>query len=375
MANEALNKVAWQLHADYPECKVVSINWGPWDGGMVTPGLKRNFLKQDIALIPLDLGAQAMVAEMAQPLEGPVEVVIGGSLGDGEIQPSPVPEPDELTLICKRDVTLERYPVLQAHQLDGRPVVPLALITEWLAHSALHSHPGLFLHGMDNLRLLNGITLDQKSRPIRMMAGKAMRKGKMFEVAVEIQDDQLDGPGRAYSSAKVILSEKLPAAPVFQGNHSFKPEASADFPQDIYGHVLFHGQDLHGIKKIVGICHEGMSAELASAPLPNKWINDPLRSRWIADPLILDSAFQMAIVWCHKYRDLVCLPSYAASYRQYVRKFPQEGVFAVLAVHKYNDRKMTGDFTFLDAGNKVLAQLKGYEAIMDPSLFKAFRAA
>jgi hypothetical protein len=83
----------------------------------------------------------------------------------------------------------------------------------------------------------------------------------------------------------------------------------------------------------------------------------------------------MAIVWCHQLRGQVCLPSFAAAYRQYCRRFPQSGVSAVLEVRHCTGRKLSGDFTFLDAEKTVLAQLKGYEAIMDPSLMKAFKAA
>jgi hypothetical protein len=34
---------------------------------------------------------------------------------------------------------------------------------------------------------------------------------------------------------------------------------------------------------------------------------------------------------------------------------------------------MKGDFTFLDSRDKVVACLTGYEAVMDESLFKAFK--
>ena len=40
-----------------------------------------------------------------------------------------------------------------------------------------------------------------------------------------------------------------------------------------------------------------------------------------------------------------------------------------------NERKIMGDFTFLDERKQVLAHLRGYEAIMAPELFKAFKAA
>jgi NAD(P)-dependent dehydrogenase (short-subunit alcohol dehydrogenase family)/acyl carrier protein len=376
MANEVLNKTARQQAQIRPECKVIAINWGPWDGGMVTSSLKRNFLKNNIALIPIDLGAEAMVSEMAQPINEVVEVVIGGSLPKGDATPAVVEKPAiSLALTCKRDINLDRYPFLHSHQLDGRPVVPLALITEWLAHSALHANPGLVLHGLDNLRMLNGIILDRQKRMIRMLAGKARRNGLMYEVEVEIRDGLEDSGGCVHSNANVILSEKLPKAPVFNENGHFKPGNASHCLDDIYKDVLFHGADLRGIKEIIRISRESISAKLASAPPPAQWINDPLRSRWIADPLVLDSAFQMAIVWCHQHYGLVSLPSFAAAYRQYCHRFPDTGVSAVLEIQKSNHRKMVGNFTFIDKDKSVLACIKGYEAIMDPGLRKAFKAA
>ena len=52
MANEVLNKTA-QIEAGKREnCRVISFNWGPWDGGMVTPELSREFARNNIELIP-----------------------------------------------------------------------------------------------------------------------------------------------------------------------------------------------------------------------------------------------------------------------------------------------------------------------------------
>jgi len=383
MANEVLNKMARQQARLWPQCKVLAINWGPWDGGMVTPALKRNFLKNKVALIPPEQGASAMLAELAASAGGEIEVVIGGLLnrpaipephGQPRIQSSN--DPGCLSLTCRREVDVAHHPVLESHLLDGRPVVPLALITEWLAHSALHANPGLTLHGMDNLRLFNGITLDSHKRNIRLLAGKACRKGQVYEVDVEIRDDQPEGSDRVHSSARAILTDRLPAAPLFEENGHFKTNGRRPPSLDaIYQRVLFHGRDLHGIQEIIRISEAGISARLASAPPPAQWMKAPLRSRWIADPLILDCAFQMAIIWCHEQLGQVSLPSFAASYRQYCDRFPREGVAAVLEVNACNERKLTGDFTFLDTHKKVLAHLRGYEAIMAPELFKAFKAA
>jgi len=379
MANEALNKIGAQQAGLRPQCKVVAINWGPWDGGMVTPALKRSFEGQGIHLIPLAQGAAAMLAEMGAPRDAGVEVIIGGPLHPETEQMeagASLSEPDApeavLTQAVQRDIDAQRCPVLQAHRLDGRPVVPFALMAEWLAHGALHANPGLSLHGIDHLRLLRGITLDQSTKTIRLMAGAPKRNGAHYEVDVEIRDGAHNGAGLVHSSAKAILTDCLPAAPAFEENGHFKATRKIRSLEEIYQQILFHGDALHGIEHIVRLSKHGMTAHVRSAPSPDKWLDDPMRSRWIADPLVLDCAFQMAIIWCYEQQGLVSLPSYAASYRQYRERFPAEGVTAVMEVANVTERKLVADFTFLDVEKKIIACMKGYEAVMDPNLIKAF---
>ena len=57
-ANEALNKWAQRAARRLPECRVVALNWGPWDGGMVTASLKPLFEREGLGLIPLEAGGQ-----------------------------------------------------------------------------------------------------------------------------------------------------------------------------------------------------------------------------------------------------------------------------------------------------------------------------
>ena len=64
MANEVLNKAAYQIKRDNPACHVVSINWGPWDSGMVTPELKRAFAERNMTVIPIEAGAEMLVEEI-----------------------------------------------------------------------------------------------------------------------------------------------------------------------------------------------------------------------------------------------------------------------------------------------------------------------
>ena len=68
------------------------------------------------------------------------EVVV---LGEGSALPSrpqadftALPTAADLHLAFERELDLNRYPVLRAHVLDGRAVLPMALTVEWLAHAA-----------------------------------------------------------------------------------------------------------------------------------------------------------------------------------------------------------------------------------------------
>ncbi|NNF99278.1 MAG: SDR family NAD(P)-dependent oxidoreductase [Desulfobacteraceae bacterium] len=382
MANEILNKTALREASLRPDCRVVSINWGPWDGGMVSPALKREFEKNDISLINVDAGAKHMVMEMScAPDSGSVEVVVGNMmtgrlrttsaslhvLADKENTGSP------LSLFQERHIDLREYPILEAHQLDGKPVVPFALLTEWLGQSALHENPGLMLRGIDDMRLLNGIKLDEDKKTIRMLTGKASKCEDAWEVWVEIQNGNGNDGEMVHSRAKAVLSETLPEPPVFTG---VIPENGNRTPMnvpDIYEKVLFHKDPLKGIQEVLSCTESGLTARLLPAPSPEVWMRSPLRSRWIGDPLILDAAFQMASVWCYEHKGMVSLPSYAASYRQYRSQFPSEPVTAVLEVTGTAAHKMTGNFTFLDRNLQVIAQMTGYEAVMDASLYAAFK--
>ncbi|UQZ89732.1 hypothetical protein C4J81_11150 [Deltaproteobacteria bacterium Smac51] len=75
--NETLNKLA-RLTALRHNCKSVSVNWGPWDGGMVDAGLKRIFEREGVGLIPLAEGARLFATLIGTPKNDPVEVVVLG---------------------------------------------------------------------------------------------------------------------------------------------------------------------------------------------------------------------------------------------------------------------------------------------------------
>jgi len=79
VANEILNQVARaEARRRGPACTVKAFDWGPWDGGMVTPALKRHFEGRGIPLIVPEEGADFFINELFGD-DSTVEVVVGSS--------------------------------------------------------------------------------------------------------------------------------------------------------------------------------------------------------------------------------------------------------------------------------------------------------
>jgi acyl transferase domain-containing protein/NAD(P)-dependent dehydrogenase (short-subunit alcohol dehydrogenase family) len=373
MANEALNKLATAHAADNPRCRALSVNWGPWDGGMVTPSLKREFARLGVALLPVDSGTEALIREMAGEPGGPVEVVIGGMLASEPAQPPAGAPRPALSILYEREIDLQSHPVLASHVIDGKAVVPLALMAEWFAHAALHENPGLILQGLEDMRVLNGIRLKEDSKLIRVFAGKARSRQGLYEVDLELRNGVREGKDILHSRARAILADGYAPPPAYRLPASLSCNHYPRSAAEIYEKILFHGKRLHGLRTVQCCNAAGMVAEVAGAPEPSHWVASPLRNSWLCDPLVLDSAFQMASVWCYEQHGYVSLPSRAESYRQFRTRFPAAGVTVALEVTDATGKRMRGDFTFLDGQGDVIARLTGYEAVMDPLLNRAFK--
>jgi hypothetical protein len=190
---------------------------------------------------------------------------------------------------------------------------------------------------------------------------------------MELRNGVHEGRDIIHSRARAILTEDYSRPPDYQLPEALSCNHYPRSTAEVYEKILFHGKDLHGLRWIQCCTADGMVADVTGAPDPGRWIAAPLRNSWLCDPLVLDSAFQMASLWCYEQRGCVSLPSHAASYRQFRTTFPPEGVKVVLEVKAATDKKMLGDFMFLDADARVIARLTGYEAVMDPLLNRAFK--
>jgi acyl transferase domain-containing protein/NAD(P)-dependent dehydrogenase (short-subunit alcohol dehydrogenase family) len=379
IANEVLNKLAWQESARRPNCRVVSLNWGPWDGGMVTPSLKSLFTREGIGVIPLEAGAELLVEELRLGASGPREVVVLAA-GSTMSTPSRTPAqatgpmlPATLPLAFERVLELVDFPILKAHVLDGRPVVPVVLTLEWLAHAALVQNPGYTFHGCDDLRVLAGVMLDGKTAPLlRVGASKAARRDGFFIATAELRSRREDGREVLHARAEIILTTTLAAAPSIR-EVPLLPAYPYDLDEVYRRRLLFHGPAMQCIEQITGCGEEGIAGVVRSAPAPSAWLRQPLRQHWLSDPLVIDGSFQLLVLWSQEQRGAASLPCHIRRYRQYRRAFPANGVRVTAAIDRASDLHALADIDYTDADGRLVARLEGYECVIDPALERAFQ--
>ena len=395
-ANEVLNKTAQIEGRRRPGCRVVSINWGPWDGGMVTPGLRKMFETEGIGLIPLLDGGMFLVQELsaagkavevialAKPRGGSGVIPVPGAVsnsassmssprdgvGSGSI-PN-VPLSADLSLAFERTVDLASHPILSAHVIEGRSVLPMSLHLEWLAHAALHGNPGLVFHGFNDLRVTQAVSIESGAMvQLRAFAGKATKQDKFFVVPVELRGKRKDGRDLPHSRAEIVLVSSLPPAPP-----SDKPPAVAPLPYSVseaYRDLLFHGPELHGIERIEGASESAFIASAFPAPAPSEWFVSPPRSGWVAEPLVLDVSFQMMILWTRYQHEMGSLPCFVGRYRQYRKSFPTGPTTIVIRIRRDDGKFARADLDYLDSDGRIVAQMQDCECIMEESLNHSFQ--
>ena len=248
----------------------------------------------------------------------------------------------------------------------------MALIVEWLAHGAMHANPGLMFHGFNDLRILKGIILaDRKPLVVRVLTGRTIKDDSGYRIPVEMRSIGTAGLEVLHVRAEIVLAGKLPPA-----EGTVREILAPAYPRgksEIYSELLFHGSDLQGIEHVESCSEEGIVASVMSAPPPAEWVRQPMRSTWLADPLILDTSFQMMILWSFEQYGAGSLPCSAGRYRQYRRTFPQHGVRVLARVTQQSENRALADLEFVDQAGTIIARMTDYECVIDVSLNQAFR--
>jgi len=363
IANEVLNKAAYQAKRENPDCRVLSINWGPWDSGMVTPELKRAFAERNMDVIPTDAGADLMVKEITSLndiKDDPVQIVVGAI----PTRPAGEYSPDLKKYLICRNLSLDANPFLLDHKIGANPVLPATCAASWAASACEQLYPGYTFFQLENYKVLKGIVFDDslaKEHILELTETEKNPEGKV-KFSAKIFSYHKDGKPLFHYSLNVVLLKNMPEAPL----HTL-PISINDLAQDqISGNTLyhdgtlFHGPAFQGVKRVLDISDGRIILECNLPEItPDQQGQFPLQT---SNPFIYDAIVQSLLIWTQMYYKSPCLPSHLVGLEQY-RPIPFNQTCIVdLQIVSHTDTSVVADIQVIDSTGKVYVkffQLQG----------------
>ncbi|CAN90976.1 polyketide synthase [Sorangium cellulosum So ce56] len=364
MANEVLNKVAAAEAARRPGCRVKSLGWGPWQGGMVNAALEAHFAQLGVPLIPLAAGAKMLLDELCDASGD------RGARGQGGAPPGAVElvlgaEPKALAaqghggrvaLAVRADRAT--HPYLGDHAINGVPVVPVVIALEWFARAARACRPDLVVTELRDVRVLRGIKLAayESGGEVFRVDCREVSNGHGAVLAAELRGPQ----GALHYAATIQMQQpegrvapKGPAAP------ELGPWPAGGELYD--GRTLFHGRDFQVIRRLDGVSRDGIAGTVVGLREAG-WVAQP----WKTDPAALDGGLQLATLWTQHVLGGAALPMSVGALHTFAEG-PSDGPLRAVVRGQIVARDRTkADIAFVDDRGSLVAELRDVQYVLRP---------
>jgi acyl transferase domain-containing protein/NAD(P)-dependent dehydrogenase (short-subunit alcohol dehydrogenase family)/NAD(P)H-dependent flavin oxidoreductase YrpB (nitropropane dioxygenase family) len=367
-ANEVLNKLGVYLDRRWPG-RVLSINWGPWaKSGMVSAVIERQFLKRGWQMIPPSEGCRILDQEIIYGQKGQAEVLFGNGAWETALPALSISTNNTFPLLngisnksmedgtvkIIRNLDPDHDIYLKDHQLDGKCVFPVAMAMELVAEVVQQGWPELKVVGIRDIKVFKGIIIGNEPRKICIAASSPRNTSSdnsILEVDVEITE--LGRNERPCYRALVQLGKIFPSPIPYNVDKLSKLPPFPLTVDEAYQRWLFHGPCFRGISTIEGMNEKGICALLLPSS-PAKCLLSKPGGQWLIDPIVVDSAFQLAIIWERAHFDMTPLPSVIKS----CRRFGPAPASPVRCYYEakplFNGHKLLNTFYFLNENENVL---------------------
>lgn len=369
IANEILNKFAHLFQRRYPSCHVVSFNWGPWDGGMVTPEVKQIFAQHNIEVIPVEVGTQMLVDELTVGNPETVQVLVGGSLASvsGEL------DPELRTYRIRRKLTLEANPFLLDHVIGGHAVLPTTCALAWIANCE-QLYPGYKFFSCENHKVLKGIVFDETLASEYILDLKEINKsqGGEIDLAATIWSDDTRKI-RYHYTAQIKLLWQIPPAPTYEAFDSTQDNAVAGLSPYQDG-TLFHGSSFRGVKRVLNISPEKLTMECVLPAIDERQQGQfPTQS---LNAIALDVQYHHSmLIWVRHFYQAASLPL-RWQRGEHFQVIPfGEKFYVSMEVHSSNETKLVTNITAHDIQGQVYSRVFGAEVTISKQLNRLFVAS
>ncbi|EQD87986.1 beta keto-acyl synthase [Saccharopolyspora erythraea D] len=344
MANAALNSLACAFKRDHPDASVTAVNWGAWDGGMVTPELARMFAERGVELIPLQSGVDVFVNEFRPERSGDVVCVVG----PGKPLSERVPPRQDGEVHLRRDLgPLTDDPVIADHVIGGAAVLPAAVAIGGMLNAVRQVRPDV--RALEEFQVLSGVVFDGSVPALHLAVGDD----------VTASDDTGKPRYRAAARTEPPTAEPLRDL----------PPTTAGEPLDPYSDgTLFHGPALRGIERLL-------------ADDDRLVLGCRLRAAGIADgayevaayrPEHADLLLQAVLVWVRRHLGRPSLPTAVGSVEPHAPLPDGEPFHVVVDEVRAAEGSVRATATACDPAGGVLLRFRDVDAVVSTALESKF---
>ncbi|PML49907.1 beta-ketoacyl synthase [Vibrio lentus] len=379
MSNEILNKAALQLSARNPQAKVMSFNWGPWDGGMVNAALKRMFTERGVYVIPLQAGAELFSSQLLN--ETGIQLLVGTSMQGSDNKEAAVKKLNAESVHLAKSplntsITVTRYldpkalPFIQDHCIAGNPVLPTVCAIQWMREVA-EQLLGVNV-SVHNYKLLKGVIFDtDEVQELKLVLSSDAKSKEQLKAVISCQ-------GRPQYQAQLQVAYVQESEDVQQASEKrFEANTSAPVTtaQALYSDgTLFHGPRLQGITSVERFDDLGLLAQCQLPQIENSDCGSFIPKQGFGDsqPFAEDYLLQAMLVWARLKYGAASLPSAIGEFICYAPMHNGDQGWLELSVIKSTARSLQADISLFHQDGRLSAVMKGAKVTISKSLNDAF---
>ncbi|MEZ8470596.1 phosphopantetheine-binding protein [Vibrio splendidus] len=379
MSNEILNKAALQLSARNPQAKVMSFNWGPWDGGMVNAALKRMFTERGVYVIPLQAGAELFSAQLLN--ETGIQLLVGTSMQGADNKEAAVKKlnaesvhlaksPLNTSITVTRHLEPKALPFIQDHCIAGNPVLPTVCAIQWMREVAEQL---LELNvSVHNYKLLKGVIFDtDEVQELTLVLSSDAKSKDQLKAVISCQGRPQYQAQLQVASVQVYEDVQQASEKRFEANSS-TPVTTA---QALYSDgTLFHGPRLQGITSVERFDDLGLLAQCQLPQIENSDCGSFVPKQGFGDsqPFAEDYLLQAMLVWARLKYGAASLPSAIGEFICYAPMHNGDQGWLELSVIKSTARSLQADISLYHQDGRLSAVMKGAKVTISKSLNDAF---
>ncbi len=356
IANEVLNKWAYFIKRNHPLINVSSINWGAWEGGMVTPELKKLWLANGIRLVNPAGGTAMFVNELNNAYKDQVQIIIGDTL--------PMPESNtsgnlkEYTI--GRNIRLDENPFLQHHCIQGNPVLPIVNAGAWMLDTCLHLYPGFRAYQIEDLRLFKGIVFNGQEKTDYFVKIQELEKSPdrvVCQVAVVSEGGKL--PIKHYESKVKLRHFREVSLQNKQLLHDFALITPVMDGQQVYQNgALFHGAYFQGIEAVLKIDETQIVMKCNAKKVPRE-----AQGQFAVDEVntfFIDSQYQGLVLWVqHFYAGANSLPAKTDVSTLYKFIPFDKTLYVQISITENTPHRISANCVIVDEAGEIYSETEG----------------